>query len=405
MSDLIIVLDDYLFGKAYLSAAKKAGYRTFLVTSKLPVDQDTVDEYLVADLNDISGTAEAVLADPRSKSVKAVLPGHVYHVALQAKIAAKLGLPSISPEAASRCLNKENFRQTLLEHGVPQGWFFTVTRDQIDSAIAKATFPCVAKPVEGFASIGVMVSHTPDQLREALEGIFANASYDRSGRNLGEKVLIEEYFDGQEFSAETLAINGVTHIMGITGKYFDLEKSQFELGFLLPPQLSPQQVEVVTSYVVNVHRALGITQGPTHCEFRMTAAGPRVVEVNPRLGGGHLSELYEVAAGISLYSEVLNNALGNQARQSLPLKIDRPAGTGWVLGHEGVIEAVYGLEQLKNQRTVDMVIQRRWPGEKVPGKGDNRDRIVAFVASGKNLSEVSEKIAHAERMTIVQYQN
>lgn len=405
MEEFVLVLDDYLFGKAYLAAAKKAGYRTFLVSSAPSTDvPQLVDEHLSVNLNDIPFAVETILADPRFRSVAAVLPGHVYHVALQAQLCEASSLPSISPRAAERCLNKELFRRRLQDKEISQGWFFAITRDEIDVAIAKAHYPCVAKPVEGFASIGVMVVRNPSELRTALNSIFSDSSYERSGKSMGSKAVVEEYFDGPEFSVETLAFEGKTHIMGITGKYFDLAKSDFELGFELPADLSSKQAQIISDYVVEVHQALDILHGPTHCELRLTSSGPRVVEVNPRLGGAHLSELYETATGTSLYDVVLNNALGNEPPQPLPLPRKKAAATGWVLGHAGIIARVDGVEPLENARLVDMVIQRKVAGEKVPGEGDNRDRIVAFVASGKTLSDARNRLLKAENGISVQYQ-
>lgn len=405
MEKFVLVLDDYLFGKAYLAAAKKEGYRTFLVSSASSTDvPQLVDEHLSVNLTDIPLAVETILADPRFRSVTAVLPGHVYHVTLQAQLCEASGLPSISPNAAERCLNKELFRRRLQDQKISQGWFFAVTCDEVDDAIAKAHYPCIAKPVEGFASIGVMVARNPGELRTALNSIFSGSSYERSGKSLGAKAVVEEYFDGPEFSVETLAFEGKTHIMGITGKYFDLAKSDFELGFALPPELSSEQAQTISDYVLQVHQALGIVHGPSHCELRLTGSGPRVVEVNPRLGGAHLSELYEVATGTSLYSVVLNNALGNESLQPLPLPRKKAAATGWVLGRAGTIARVDGIEQLERARLVDMVIQRRDAGEKVPGEGDNRDRIVAFVASGKTLNDVRNRLLAAENGISVLYQ-
>ena len=46
------------------------------------------------------------------------------------------------------------------------------------------------------------------------------------------------------------------------------------------------------------HAALGFTEGFTHTEFRLTPLGPKVIEMNPRLGGDLIPYLGKGTTGI-----------------------------------------------------------------------------------------------------------
>jgi hypothetical protein len=56
--------------------------------------------------------------------------------------------------------------------------------------------------------------------------------------------------------------------------------------------------ETVRRVVRDAHRALGFTDGMTHTELMLTADGPRVIEVNGRLGGDLIPYLGLRASGI-----------------------------------------------------------------------------------------------------------
>ena len=56
--------------------------------------------------------------------------------------------------------------------------------------------------------------------------------------------------------------------------------------------------------------ALGIDEGPSHTQLRISRGGPEVIEVSARLGGGHDAELVELVTGVDLNGLALAAALG-----------------------------------------------------------------------------------------------
>lgn len=66
--------------------------------------------------------------------------------------------------------------------------------------------------------------------------------------------------------------------------------------------------------------ALGITRGLAHTKIKLTPDGPRIIEVNGRLGG-HVDELYARAFGVDMLAIELGVATG-----TTPAVRRRPAG-------------------------------------------------------------------------------
>ena len=60
------------------------------------------------------------------------------------------------------------------------------------------------------------------------------------------------------------------------------------------------------------HRALGVENGITHAEVRLTARGPVIIEVNGRLGGDLIPFLGKIATGIDPGAVLFDVATGQR---------------------------------------------------------------------------------------------
>lgn len=121
--------------------------------------------------------------------------------------------------------------------------------------------------------------------------------------------------------------------------------------------------DAVLSVVTEAHAALGIRTGLTHTELRLTPTGPRVVEVNGRLGGDFIPLLGALATGVDLVAAACDIALGRTP--DLTPTRDRCAEVTFVYPpHDGQV------------RSLDLSA-----AEAVPGV----ERAVALAARGTEL--------------------
>src|SRR5690606_41948564 len=82
-------------------------------------------------------------------------------------------------------------------------------------------------------------------------------------------IFLEEYLDGTEFAVESLAHGGDVRILTI-GYKGDPQGPHFEEGVYRAPASLPADVEEdIRREVTAAHRALGITDGPTHTGLRL----------------------------------------------------------------------------------------------------------------------------------------
>jgi glutathione synthase/RimK-type ligase-like ATP-grasp enzyme len=200
-----------------------------------------------------------------------------------AKVAAALGLPGGDPAAAMRCRDKRLTRQALAAAGVPQPRSVQVgTVEEGLAVAAQIGYPVVLKPRAMAASLGVVRVDGPDEL--AGRFTFARDTTIPGAWHY-DTVLVEEYLTGPEISIDSAVHRGEAFPMFVARKDVDYPPYFEEVGHLVDaadPLLADPEIRRL---VQDAHTALGFTDGMTHAELKLTPAGPKIVEVNGRIGG------------------------------------------------------------------------------------------------------------------------
>jgi hypothetical protein len=202
-------------------------------------------------------------------------------------LAADLGLPGPGVGAAEAVTDKDRQRALLRAAGVEttrsaaladlHGW---------DAAVSAVGLPAVLKPARGGGSRETHLVTDP----EAGRRLWARV------RSKGELFVLEEFLHGvgsgpfgDYVSVESLVLDGTPHHFALTGK-FPLAEPFREVGQFWPAALPAGQADVAFDLTTAALKALGFGTGVTHTELKLTPDGPRIIEVNGRLGG-HISEL------------------------------------------------------------------------------------------------------------------
>lgn len=275
-----------------------AAYDVVVIDSVPPTaeHQPYVADFEIADLHD----AQSLLAAGRALAERHVLAGvmtwNEWMLVPTAILAERLGLPSNTPEVALACRNKATAREVFARKGVPSAASMKAAT-LLEAAMATDAvggFPVVIKPAAYAASVGVIHVDRAEDLPGAFDFATAGAALAREST----QVLVEEYLDGDEVSVETVTFAGATLPVAVTRKslgslpYFEETGHAVAAGDPLLAEAGPVAAAAV--------RALGVEYGVCHTEIRLTTRGPRVVEVNARIGGDMIGRLVELATGIQL---------------------------------------------------------------------------------------------------------
>jgi biotin carboxylase len=94
----------------------------------------------------------------------------------------------------------------------------------------------------------------------------------------------------------------------VTGK-FPLAPPLRETGYVVPSTLPESARLRVLDLATAALGALRVRHGATHIEIKLTPAGPRIIEVNGRVGG-YVADLIRRATGYDLIRAAITAALG-----------------------------------------------------------------------------------------------
>ncbi|GHI98000.1 ATP-grasp domain-containing protein [Streptomyces olivaceus] len=257
--------------------------------------------HIDADLTDAHESAAAVKAFTADNDVAGVMTYMERHVLACAQLAQQLGLPAGSPESMAACRDKAVTRQLLARHHVPSARALEA-RDAGEAVghAGSIGYPVVVKPRAMAGSAGVVRADTPAEVRAAFElasreAEAGSAQYGAAG------VLVEEWLDGQEISVETAVLgSGEVRILAVTRKLPAPAGTTQEYGHVVAAA-DPLLTDAALAHVIQgAVQALGLTRAVLCVEVMLTASGPRIVEVNGRVGGDLLPLLVHHALGIDL---------------------------------------------------------------------------------------------------------
>lgn len=245
-----------------------------------------------------------------------------------------LGLPGAGSAAAVICRNKLLQRIAAPKfsprvHAVPHDQRSTF-------ALAAEDFPAVVKPAGRFYSSGVVQVAEQTELTAALKH-YAPA----------EIVLVESRVVGREFSVEALVQHGEVLWAAVTGKETNEHEGRYftETSHTCPALIGAEENSALLAANAEVLRLVGVRDGITHAEYRLTDNGVVLMEVAARLPGDAITFLWELATGEPVEPVMLDLALGVPAAYPAPRRrarqhfLDHPHGVLQDVTADGVTVA------------------------------------------------------------------
>lgn len=217
-----------------------------------------------------------------------------------ARIAEALGLPTAPADAIAACRDKLLTRQRMADAGCPGAVRSVPVSDAAAArrAAAEIGYPVVLKPRALAASEGVALAEQPGQVAGQFD--FASRAHFAEVPEFADSVLVEEYLDGPEITFDAVVWQGEVIPAFISHKKQDQVPTFEETGHVVTAADPLLLDAALLSAVQEAHMALGFRHGVTHTEVRLTTRGPRIVEVNGRLGGDLISYVGLLATGIDL---------------------------------------------------------------------------------------------------------
>jgi ATP-grasp domain/ATP-grasp N-terminal domain len=259
---------------------------------------------------DEAGLLAAATEIARLRPVLGVCTYDEAFVIAAARVAERLRLPGLTVAGAQRCRDKYMTREALTHAGLPQpGYALVRTVGQAEKGAQYLGLPVVIKPRGMGASAGVVMVSDVGQMDEAF-AVASRASH-AGPPAFDEGLLVEEMVQGPEISVDGAIVAGEYSPFCLARKRLGPAPYFEEIGHIVDaadPLLGDAWLRHV---LAAAHRALGLVDGITHTEVRLTARGPVIIEVNARLGGDLIPYIGQLATGVDPGHVAADVARGN----------------------------------------------------------------------------------------------
>lgn len=298
--------------RAYLleGAARRA--RVWLFDTELPTWQSRyIEGFTQVDPSDARAlTAAAHLVAQRVKP-SGVLCYQEQYVQSAARVVERLALPGFSAEAIRNCRDKRRTRDALAAAGVGQPASVAVSSLEEARAVAAGIgYPVVLKPRGLAGSMGVILVASEDELASGFDT--AHTPWYPGVPTYEDGVLVETYLDGPEISIDGAVVDGRYVPLFVARKQLSEHPYFQETGHVVDGADSLQRDGELMEMLRAAHVALGLRRGMTHSEVRLTSRGPRIVEINARLGGDLIPYVGMLATGIDPARVAVDVAVGRE---------------------------------------------------------------------------------------------
>lgn len=351
--------------RSFEDAARKLGVQLVYVTDRCHQLEDPWgDQAIAVHFESPEVAAYTVMESLRGQQVSGLLALGDRPAVSAAYAARGLGILHNHPAAVEACRSKLRMREVFRDAGLPTPWFRTLPMEPPpEPALLGISYPCVLKPLSLSASQGVVRANNREEflaaaarIRRLLESPEILA---RREPNL-DKILVEGYVPGREVAVEGLLTGGSLRILAIFDKPDPLEGPYFEETIYVTPSRLPDATQrAIEECARNSVRALGLSHGPIHAEFRVNENGIWPLEVAPRPIGGLCARALRFSfplesAPIDLEELLLRHALelhgSDSPRESLAsgvLMIPVPkSGTLDSVAGEEVAHSTLGITEL-----------------------------------------------------------
>lgn len=220
-----------------------------------------------------------------------------------AYVAEKMSLVGNSYETAVRANNKFLMRNAFSKKGIPCPKYQAVT--SVNEIATDYSFPLIVKPTDRSGSLGITKVERREDLILAVENAL-NCSFKH-------EAIIEEFVEGREISVEFISYRGKHYPLQITDKVTTGAPHFVELEHHQPAELSDKQYEDIYALTERALDALGVTNGASHSEYKITDDGRVfVMEIGARMGGDFIgSDLVRLSTGYDYLKGVIDVALGS----------------------------------------------------------------------------------------------
>ncbi|XP_074659577.1 carnosine synthase 1-like [Tubulanus polymorphus] len=217
---------------------------------------------------------------------------------LCAQISEKLSLNWVDV-SASRIAKKKSSTLNILHGNRSELKHFPQARIYADKCIHIETerdidespveYPCIIKREFGGGAIGVKLVRNKNEAMSFFALVESKIRFEENvpvtGKSFGTSMLMMNFFEGTEHDVNIVIYKGQLITAIVTDNGATREASFLETSLCMPSCLLPDQVTQMKIAAYQCCKTIGLINGVYNVEMMMTSSGPKLIEINPRMGG------------------------------------------------------------------------------------------------------------------------
>lgn len=367
-------------GEAMLRAAKEAEVNIISIQKEAQFKEaffKYTDQTFIFDYEDIDALLHIVKGIYKSYPFQYVISMTETGLLPAAAINDMLSLPGNSQHTVRLLKDKMAMRNLLNDKGIsPVAAATGTSKEDINGFGDSIGWPIIVKPIDGAGSLGIFYIANAEQVNDIWEQIQVLDL---------ESFIMEEFLEGREVSVEAFSSDGNHTVISVTDK---ITLSNFvEVGHTVPAQISNAlKIEIVET-VISMLNAVGLKEGPSHTELRLTKNGPKIIESHNRVGGDKIHELVNLVYGLDMVEMACSKPFGKMEELKGAPKPKGVAAIRFLTPPSGVVKNITGAEEIKNHPAIKELVVSVKPGEKVSDIKHSLDRPGYIIVQANNLKE------------------
>lgn len=270
-----------------------------------------------------------------------------------------------SPKMLSMSLNKEEFKKTCNQHGIPVPQTYLVAEKIPEELYEKLEYPVFVKPLDASGSRGAAACYNRDE----VERQFAEAvSFSKKG-----KVIIEDYISGTEFLLDYIGVDGEWRLLSMFDRYMcdDRDSARNYANISMAPSRALENyLENMNEKIISMFKNLGFTDGLIFLQGHTEEEKITFYEMGCRLGGSFY-HLEQKCLGYNPVDMIIRYAfIGKMVHNIDTIPTDASKFNGYhafsyncLLGGDNeTIVSIKGLDDMAKLPTYVASIQQRYIG-------------------------------------------
>lgn len=335
-------------------------------------------------------------------------------VVLAAWVAKKLGKLGNDPHAVALAKSKYGTQRALMEDKASMqhrpitamyGLSCMRCKNQQDvvDAMKIVPLPAIIKMEHGSSAFGVKLCINEAEVLQGVDKLTStyktDASHPGVGLGFDTSVVMQQYVDGSEHDVDLVLDQGCLVTAFCTDNGLTRLPYFSETSAMMPSRLLKDQQAILISAAHQVLRSIGLTHGVFNVEVKLTSTGPKVIDINARMGGFYIRDWCQRIFAIDLVAVQYLTAVGiRPAVEQMPQPRKYICGfMAYTSQHQHALNTTSSPERLHELHDRHVLIFNQFE-EHIPPVEEFEEPFGSIGCEGETHAEAREKLMSTLRV-------